>query len=275
MQLDLFKTMCYGTLMNKRKVILILAAIIVVLGTWASWYSFSRTQKIAHNTSCEHSITLCVYEIIPPSLWEIITGKTCDGLLCDNLPSNVLGCDQSATTTPCSKITDIKAPIQQPREPAVGFPFGPLVNVYKDKEFGFSLRYPNEISLVDRHEGCIFFVDSPQPKSWLFAIQTPACSSDSKMTSFEDYRKDYEMSGVEDTKLIFHHLSSEAVKTKSGIEGMYQEFSIENSGEQISKRYIFKLPQGGFVIFSKLFDDPKSTYYIPLEKAIIESITFP
>lgn len=269
--------------MSKQKTVIILVVIFIVLGAYASWHSFNRNQIITHNKGCNMSGNPCLLEIVPRTIWEVITdrpGSVAPGYIPARFgPTNRIGCNQSATTAPCSQVTDIQKippdPIQPAQEPAAGFIFGPLAHTYTDKKYGFSFQYPNEISLVDRHEGCIFFVDSPQPKSWSFAILTPACSPDSKMTSFEDYRKDYEMNGMEDTKLIFHHLSSEAVKTKSGIEGIYQEFSIENSGGQISKRYIFKLPQGGFVIFSKLFDNPESTYYLPLEKAIIESITFP
>lgn len=262
-----------------KTILILLVSLIIVFSLLGAWYSFSRTQKIAHNTSCEHSTTLCAYEIIPPSLWEIITGKTCSGLLCDNISSNLTGCDQSATTTPCSQITNIKkvppTPVQQTQEPAASFVFGPLSRTYTDEKSGFSFQYPDEISLIDRHEGCIFFVDSPQPKSFLFAVQTPECSPDSKMASFEDYRKDYVVTGVEDTKLSFHHLSTENIKTKSGIEGISQKFSIENSEGQISRRYVFMLPQGGFVIFLKQFDNPESAYYLSLEQAITESLTFP
>lgn len=265
--------------MNKHKIILILVAIFIVLGAWGSWYSFARYQKIAHNTSCEHSTTVCIYEIIPPSLWEIITGKTCSGLLCDNLPINITGCNQSATTTPCSQITDIQkappVPIQQAQEPTTSFAFGTLSHTYTDKKTGFSFKYPDEISLVDRPGGCAYLVSAPDAKAPLLTIQTPSCSTDSKMSSFEDYRKDYVVNGVEDTKLSFHLLSTEIIKTKSGTEGIYQKFSIENSEGQISKRYIFKLPQGGFVIFLKQFDNPESTYYLSLEQAITESLTFP
>jgi hypothetical protein len=272
--------------MNKHKIILILVAIFVALGAWGSWYSFSRYQKIAHNIACEQSTTLCAYEIIPPTLWEVIAGKTCDGLLCDNPSPNVSDCDQSATTTPCHQITDIQKtpppPVQQAQEPITSFAFGPLSQIYTDKKSGFSFRYPNEISLVDRHEGCIYFVYSPGVKSLLFTIQTPTCSPDSKKTSFEGYRKDYEMDGMEDTKLSFRHLSSESVKTKSGIEGIYQKFSVsvKYNGQttvldRISRRYIFKLPQSGFVIFSMQENSPDSVYYLPLEQAIIGSLTFP
>lgn len=249
----------------------------MVLVVCATWYSFSRSQKIAHNTACEHSTTPCAYEIIPPSLWEMITGKSTS--VFSNKSPNDSGCDQSATTTPCSQITDIQKaspiPIQQTQEPTTSFAFGALSHTYTDKKTGFSFKYPDEVSLVDRPGECVYLVGAPDAKAPLLTIQTPSCSTDSKMSSFEDYRKDYVVTGVEDTKLSFHLLSTESIKTKSGIDGIYQKFSIENSGGQISKRYIFKLPQEGFVIFLKQFDNPESTYYLSLEQTITESLTFP
>lgn len=289
-RLDLFTTVCYGIPMNKRKIILILIAIFIVLGAYATWYSFSRNRIITHNKECNISGNLCPLEIVPRTIWEVITnkpGSVAPGYIPARFgPRNDIPCNQKATTTPCSQITDIQKvptdPIQQAQQPMPSFVFGSLSHIYTDKKYGFSFQYPDEIFPVDRHEGCIFFADSPQPKSALFTIQTPACSPDSKMSSFEDYRKDYEMNIEEGNKLAFHHLSSEAVKTKSGIEGIYQKFSISvkyngrtTPQEQISRRYVFKLPQNGFIIFSMQENNPESTYYLPLEQAIIGSITFP
>lgn len=89
--------------MNKQKIFFILAVIVLSFLISPFWYSFLRYQKIVHNESCGKTTAPCVYEIIPPSLWEMITNKSS----LEMRPP----CDQSATTTDCSKIiTNSSAP---------------------------------------------------------------------------------------------------------------------------------------------------------------------
>jgi hypothetical protein len=262
----------------KKVIIFIFCGVLIILGGLSVQYSFSRYQKIKHNTNCTAP---CVKEIVPPSLWQVITGKSCDGLLCStegNLLKPGNGCDQSATTTPCSDIHAIQKepPVTtQTSDPLPSFSFGPLSQTYSNKQFGFFFQYPNEITLVDRQGGCPYLMDSPSAKMALFVVLIPSCSSDAKKTSLEDYNKDYVVYGEENTKLQYRFLSNESIKTKSGIEGVYQKFSLENSEQpQISKRYVFKLPAGGFIIFLRQSDNPESIYYSSFDKAFTESFSF-
>lgn len=128
----------------KKVIIFVSVIVVLMLAGSASWYSFSRSQKIAHNISCEQSPVPCAHEIIPPTLWEVITGKTCYGLFCDNLPPNTTGCDQSATTTPCgtdgvhiaAKQDDMNQYVGEITTDAQGD------NVYTSKKYGLSFTYP-------------------------------------------------------------------------------------------------------------------------------------
>lgn len=128
----------------KKAIIFISVIVVLILAGSALWYTFSRSQKIAHNASCEQSTVLCAHEIIPPTLWEVITGKTCDGLLCDNSPLNIPGCDQSATTTPCDagelNPATAKEDINQYTGGITTDAQGD--NIYTSQKYGLSFTYP-------------------------------------------------------------------------------------------------------------------------------------
>lgn len=97
--------------MSKRKIALIFVIAILPFLIIASRYSFLRYQKILHNESIAHNTSCgkaryrqCAYEIVPPSLWEIITRKKTGKMLLSE------PCDPVATTTDCSKIVDVLPP---------------------------------------------------------------------------------------------------------------------------------------------------------------------
>lgn len=85
--------------MNK-KILFVIFALLVAGVLYVSWYSISRSNIIARNTACAESATMCPLEIVPRSIWEIITGKLA-GL------TNDIPCDQSATTTPCEVLNSL------------------------------------------------------------------------------------------------------------------------------------------------------------------------
>src|SRR3989344_967763 len=93
--------------------IIILVAFIST-GAYAAWYSYDRYAKIAHNVACDHlgknptpsaneviPWPSCAHEIVPPTLWEKLTGQLPGA---EQVYSVSGGCDQSATTTDCSKL---------------------------------------------------------------------------------------------------------------------------------------------------------------------------
>ncbi len=107
-----------------RKVALGIMVIVLSLATYATWYSYSRGQMIERNTECERlvaehyarnpeslSFPPCAYEIVPPSIVERLSNFRTTGHLYpyDPMLNNDVGCDQSATTTDCSKIISLQS----------------------------------------------------------------------------------------------------------------------------------------------------------------------
>lgn len=94
----------------KKKIVYVLGGLFILLAIFWAQYEFLRYQKIKHDTNC---IAPCVQEIIPPSSWSIVTGKYRGGIFGSEvrLPNFRKGCDQSATTTDCSKIPSTETPV--------------------------------------------------------------------------------------------------------------------------------------------------------------------
>ncbi len=244
--------------MSKKTILFVFGAILVAGAVYTSWYSFARNQVIVHNPA----------------------------------PINNIPCDQSATTTPCSELIALQnAPDSTPApvEPIEPFVFGKLTKTYTDKVSGFSFRYPDELTLVQPVEpdsGCPYLVTGPDPKSSFLSTSAPSCftSTDPEFTSFDDFKKEYTVIGVDETKFVMRFLTSEPIKTKSGISGVHQVFSVNaeeplDSGEIVTtnrnEKYIFKLPQKGFLVFSRFFSSVDTlSYYGPLDRAIMESVVF-
>jgi len=103
--------------------IVVLLSILIFVGT-AVQYTTDRNAKLDHNKECERlsaesrargkEFPPCVFEIIPPTLSDRATGKQMAELT-ERLRKR--GCDQSATTTDCSKI-----PPATPSEPPAYIP---------------------------------------------------------------------------------------------------------------------------------------------------------
>lgn len=131
--------------MKKYTYILIPVAIIILgAGTYAAWYSYSRHEKLVEAEKCNdlfanppkptmvtgpdgtpaplYSLNGCATVVIPPSLLDILRGR----IVFENVPERMkvnpysftdvllgrytfgptdVGCDQSATTTDCSIVT--------------------------------------------------------------------------------------------------------------------------------------------------------------------------
>lgn len=185
-------------------------------------------------------------------------------------------CDQSTTTTPCSKIPHISTSSSAKSASLTNqFSFGELDNTYLDEKLGFSFQYPDELVLNKSLRGCSYFTNNPDAKSTFWSILTPDCSPYARLSSLEDYSKDFFEYGIENTRLDFSIISSENFRVKSGLTGLYQVFSIKSSSNllnQVRKQYVFEIPKRGFLILLRSFDDQKSKYYTNLERAIIESV---
>lgn len=109
-------------LMNRKNIYIGIGAVIllalVAAGAWAALYTYDRFQKIQHNVACDRLgkpvPTSCVYEIVPPTLWEKLTGHRLG-----ERPAYPIseGCDQSATTTDCSKLVSLPQTTPPPYVP--------------------------------------------------------------------------------------------------------------------------------------------------------------
>lgn len=102
----------------EKKITYVLGGLFILLAIFCAQYEFSRYQKIKHDVNC---IAPCVQEIIPPSSWSVITGKYRGGIFGSEvrLPNFRKECDQSATTTDCSKISSIETPIIHENNPII------------------------------------------------------------------------------------------------------------------------------------------------------------
>lgn len=185
------------------------------------------------------------------------------------------GCDQSATATPCSEIPYLSTSSStEPVSTTDQFNFGELSNTYSDEKFGFSFRYPNELLLTKPVQGCSYFTTSPEAKSAFFVVLTPDCSPDTKLGSLEDYNKDFSEYGEADIRVDFKLLSNESFKTKSGLMGVHQIFSVTSgtATDITRERYIFKLTEEGFLILVRPFDTKGNEYYANIETSVVGSL---
>lgn len=131
--------------MDRPKLISLVSIVIIliVFGTYASWYSYERQVKIAKAEECINQrggpgkvLQLC-NTIIPPSIWDLARGR----IIVEGLPERMAlapysledvllgnykatlnvkmltGCDQSATTTDCSKLPPPQQSGSQPYIP--------------------------------------------------------------------------------------------------------------------------------------------------------------
>lgn len=220
-------------------------------------------------------------------------------------------CNQSATTTDCLALSELQPgttpPPVYPEKPETvvqtHFSFGSLTNTYEDKEFGFSLKYPDELeiipfddcpSLVDQMTDGIGFAIHICNQNTISGFRNP------RATSLDDYRRDYSLTakdfevfakydvGVPLTDLNesirIHIKKSEDITTVSGVKGLKQIFTSEyfdlNTGISLSaqrtpgqvpvnnKRYVFYHPQKGAIAISVLRPYPT------LEDAIIQSVSY-
>jgi hypothetical protein len=87
--------------------VFLLAAIFAWVVLYASWYSINRSQAIARDDACARSGRACPTDTIPPTFWEMVTnhhGQIGPVGVSQRLDPYGNGCDQSATTTDCSKL---------------------------------------------------------------------------------------------------------------------------------------------------------------------------
>jgi hypothetical protein len=143
--------------MVKKIAIVFLAVVVLALGAYATWYSLERNDRIAQNIECEKKLLepggsiraiglpgkiavvddLCVRQVVPPSLWNLIRGK----MVFENVPNHMkvnegysfkdvllgrysygldinLPCNPTATTTDCSSLPPLSQQTSTP-EPYV------------------------------------------------------------------------------------------------------------------------------------------------------------
>jgi hypothetical protein len=197
-------------------------------------------------------------------------------------------CDQSATTTDCSKI------VHTPPPPPVDggksdISFGPLKNIYTDSKYGFSLKYPDEVFVVDggdialehRLGGKNFFLKICNPTSLCGSVYSTAAPR-----SLQDFGKEHVLqykgeSGSSEYKEIPKaSITITAPDGGSILKQTYQVVAHDKNGRDITAeecemcngnhvRYVlYRNASNYFILIPGEFNDPV------LEKQIINSITY-
>ncbi|KKU80281.1 MAG: hypothetical protein UY07_C0048G0013 [Parcubacteria group bacterium GW2011_GWA1_47_8] len=217
-------------------------------------------------------IFLAVHNYFYPNDMCTVSIET-GGVDCRPFPPTT--CNQSATTTPCSVLKNLRLHNQQAETATSSsvntpFSFGELTNVYNDKEFGFSLKYPADFVEVQVH-GWHNIVDNTTKARFWIDFCNSICNN-INAGSLEEYRNDYAMSNK--------NVQIYEVSTISGIRGIKQDLSIFDktideclaTGEEgcllpHGVRYVFFDPKKGFFVVK---------LYVPalLEDQIIQSISY-
>lgn len=99
---------------------MLVLATLVAFVAYAVWYSHDRQAKVARNDECNrlHAVSPgdgslpCIFQIVPPMLWEWIIGQQPMGIT-----DLISGCEQSATTTDCSTLPPPSQSEPQPYVP--------------------------------------------------------------------------------------------------------------------------------------------------------------
>ncbi len=123
----------------------VIVLLVVIALAYVGWYSFNRHTKLANNAACDRTLSQpqqgmpqkpCLYQVVPPHLLDLARGQfvfndlpprftvTIPRSIVDILlgnyslqPAELPGCDQSATTTDCSKLQVPSQPEPQPYVP--------------------------------------------------------------------------------------------------------------------------------------------------------------
>lgn len=218
-------------------------------------------------------------------------------------------CNQSATTTNCLTLLNqpkpgaTTTPEQQKTTP---FVFGPLIHIYEDKEFEFSLKYPDELQMYPSTAAECRLLNDKITDGGNFTIgicnQKMVSSFRNPFAhSLDDYQQDYFLSqkdfelfarGAPDplpfsdtTKMRVHIKKNEDITTLSGTRGLKQIYTIEyfntntniiiheRPGETIDRqRYVFYHSQKGTMTL--LIPNRINFAASALEDAIIQNILY-
>lgn len=210
------------------------------------------------------------------------------------IPTLSAGCDQSATTTPCDALEALRSkpsePTPVPSSTPTGFPFsfGPLKNVYKDKEFGFSLKYPDDLILSV--PDCVSLNAKKEPQ--LFGIKvcnqhSPMSGNNPNARSLADYSHDY-LLAIDKTSGFIGPIAGRVrikknreMTTASGAKGLEQVVDVEffdpttgtstpamqDASWDSQRRYVFYKQGKGVVVLLVFSSDP-------LEREIVQSVSY-
>lgn len=218
-------------------------------------------------------------------------------------------CNQSATTTNCLTLLNqpkpgaTATPEQQETTP---FVFGPLIHIYEDKEFEFSLKYPDELQMYPPTAAECRLLNDKMTDGGNFAIgicnQKMVSSFRNPLAhSLDDYRQDYFLTQkdfelfaraapdplpfLDTTKMRIHIKKNQDITTLSGVRGLKQIYTVEyfdtstnisiqeRPGQTIDRqRYIFYQPQKGTMTL--WIPNRINSVAAALEDAIIQSISY-
>ena len=234
--------------MTKRTILIGIGAIVLsgllLAGASAARYTYSRQAKMAHNEECSRLIVdqpalpgdgafpPCVFEIVPPSLWEKIAGK-------QSLQLPASGCNQSATTTDCTTIM-----AQNP--PPVSLQQAPATTTKTVSNFSF--EYPSHwyITGLAWEQEVIpgaYNISIPNNTSadgehhvYIFTAPSPLTSINPNAQTLADYRTDYSLSATS-TRHVLVNGTPTTIETRREVRVLSSKGLIINDIPMLRQRY--------------------------------------
>lgn len=200
-----------------------------------------------------------------------------------------IDCDQEGTTTPCaSSPFFISNDRQQRQSPLSKKSFGFLVHTYTNEPYGFSLKYPDELSI--ENGGDIALTDNVSGKKFSLKICSPQSLCGSTFATVPSSPADFKKPQNHSYKGVSGSLTYQDVPTRTsqsqlpnGRAIFNQEFVMkifDETGADVTAqecemcgspqtRYIVFNDSGEyFILVPGRFNDPA------LERAIIQSISY-
>lgn len=220
--------------------------VLVVAGAYGTLYTSDRFKKMQHNVACdrlgksapnsEYAQTLpsCAYEIVPPTLWEKLTGHRLG-----ERPAYPIseGCDQSATTTDCSKFALTRPPAiaMSPNENAIAtstlsnfsFEYPARVYVSGFGSEGVAFRGNLNISIPTNRETVNVFI---------FTTPAPMGSINPSAKTLDDYKTDYPLSAT-GTQQVLVNGASKNIETREIVRILSSKNVFVNDIPMVRQRY--------------------------------------
>jgi hypothetical protein len=256
----------------------IIIFLVVIVAIYGVWYSFERDAKLAQVEKCNdllnnppkptlvtgpdgkpaplYSLNGCTLVVVPPTFWNMVRGR----MVFTNVPKRMtvnpysltdilLGrytfgladvrCDQSATTTDCSKFA-----VQAPPEASTSTTTAGVVNT-TETIGNFTFGYPKGQGTLSEFgwEGVVepgnyTLVINGMTNYDLFIFTVPSSlnSLNPNARSLDDYRTDYPLSGTS-TRQVLVNGTPTTVETREEVRILSSEDVTINGIPMLRQRY--------------------------------------